>query len=62
MFIKHGRPCCYHCGKQLVYVHGRLSFKEYIDPVGNRHRLHKGCFDNEGYGDKAVTAQPRAEQ
>lgn len=56
-----GRPTCFECGKQLMYVHGKPVFEEWTDPIGNAHRLHKECAKRGGYKTKPVTAAPVGE-
>lgn len=45
-----------------MFVPGKgVVFAEYTDPVGNKHKLHKDCYKNGGYGGKAETASPVGE-
>jgi hypothetical protein len=53
------RPICWECGRQLQYHNGKPVFKEYTDEAGNTHKLHKACYEYEGYGDKQVTAKEK---
>lgn len=56
------KPTCWGCGKQLMTKKGGgYIFKEYTDPLGNKHNLHKRCFNEGDYGRKPVTAQPVGE-
>jgi len=48
---------CFECGGKLMYKNKQPIFKEYIDPIGNKHKLHKDCFKYEGYDKKPITAQ-----
>jgi hypothetical protein len=43
----------------LQYHNGKPVFKEYTDEAGNTHKLHKACYEYEGYGDKQVTAKEK---
>jgi hypothetical protein len=54
--IKKGRPCCYHCGKQLFMYKGEVIYAKYTDPIGNEHKLHKDCYKYNGYALKQITA------
>ena len=47
--MKNYRPICWHCGRQLQYVQGKAVFAEDVDCIGNRHRLHKICYEEGGY-------------
>lgn len=42
---------CFDCGNQLIGA----KFKVYTDPIGHKHKLHKDCFDDGGYGAKTPT-------
>lgn len=55
------RPICYECGRRLMYVNGKPSFATWTDPIGNEHKMHKGCIKTGGYDTKGVTAQPIGE-
>jgi len=50
---------CWQCGKRLeLNGRGEWIYKVYIDPIGNRHNVHKICHESLR---RPVTAQPRVE-
>lgn len=53
---------CWECGKELMLHKGQPVFKEYTDPAGHTHKLHKICFENGEYGKKGITAAPPKEE
>jgi hypothetical protein len=38
---------CWHCGKELIRpsLNKDPFFTEITDPIGNIHKVHKGCAD-----------------
>lgn len=56
------RERCFHCWNELAFVPGKgIVYAEYIDPIGNKHKMHKECFKNGGYAQKTATASPIGE-
>jgi len=50
---------CWNCRSDLVVVDGKLSYKVFVDPIGNKHMVHASCLNEcEAEGKQNRVVQP----